>query len=250
MENLVGKYLHTQWIHNEGFQSNWLRRITRQTKTQYICDVQHSLLLSDKYKKIIDSTGEYFYGLFADWAKRFTEKDGKIRRQTTNRDNTDGVNTINLVTDFKSLLCKYKYNELFEVDIRTILTDDSLTLDYSNMYFNRYNELRPGIYDERDFFVFDTELISFDDDIWGETAKHLTELFGVPAYKVDELYNRIDTTHDHTIYKYSATHYHINHHGNDAKVIGFEDHQKNRTVSFWLFEDRIVFKTNDGIDTW
>lgn len=49
MKNLIGKYIISTWDHREGYKQNWLRRINRQTATQYISDVQWTLLLSDKY---------------------------------------------------------------------------------------------------------------------------------------------------------------------------------------------------------
>lgn len=250
MENLTGKYIFTQWKHNNGFQQNWLRKITRQTKTQVICDVQHTLALSSKYKKMYAAGNDYFFIKVKKWAKRFKYQDYQLVRKTTHLDNTDGIHSVKIVNDFNSLLCVYKYNELFETDIRDFLSEHSHTLNSANHIFKVYSEHVK----ERDnlhniIYKIDTKLVNISDDVYGKTAKYLGNLFNLPVYRVTGLVN-VNTIHDLGRFSESAIHYHMIQEGWDKDIINWDQHMKNMTVSFWVFEDRVVFQSQDGIDSW
>lgn len=255
MKNLKNKYLLCHWIHNEGYETRWLRRITRQTKTQLICDVQRTLLLSDKYKKMYDNRSDYFIGIVKRWAKRFYMKDGKIIAQNTHLSNPDGKSIITFIDDNKDdLLCSLSYNELFERDIREFLPEDSSTRETITQYVERKGKFyaEQGVpFDGEKLYTIVTEPMDENDDIWGETTKHLKKLFNRLVYMVNELYVKICTTHDEkSLFRQTATHYHINHHGDDKLILTRIENKFNRTISFWLFEDRVVFKDEDGIGTW
>lgn len=43
---------------------------------------------------------------------------------------------------------------------------------------------------------------------------------------------------------------HINHHGDDKKVLTMSETKDNTTISFWLFDDKVVFQTEGGIESW
>lgn len=250
MKNLVNRYVFCQWKHNEGYQQNWLRRITRQTKTQYIADCQHTLLLSDKYKKLYDSKkSDYLYGIFQVCATRMRMIGDKLVGQTTHLSNPDGVNTIELVEDFSSLKCKYKYEELFDVDLRNILFIDSKMIKHMNWSYNHFKEIQSDVKDEI-FYKFKTTEISENDDCYGEIAKHLKQLFSLPVHHAHETFNNIDTIHEKSRFSESAIHYHMNFFGDDKPVITSKENYHNSTISFWLFDDKVVFKHEDGIDSW
>jgi hypothetical protein len=264
-EDLKGQFVLCQWKHDKGYQQNWLRRITRQTKTQYICDVQHTLLLSAKYKKLYDSKkSDYLYGLFQRCAFRLRMVKGKLVSQVTNLSNPDGFNHITLLSDIKTnhsaLLCPLKYEELFDIDIRTVLPLDSHTLEGFNRKrkfaeernAERKAEGKPIMYDDVDA-VYKISTCKAENgfmDCHKSIIEHLTELFNVPIYELNDYFAKVDTTHDTTIYSKTAIHYHINHYGNDKPVISFKENQNNDTIAFWLFADKVVYKRVEGIDSW
>lgn len=253
MNNLIGKYIFSEWTHNEGYKQNWMRRITRQTKTQYIADVQHVLLLGDKYKKLYDEKkSEYLYGIFQKPAKRMRMVKNKLVEQVTHLSNPDGVHNITLIEDFSILRCKYSYNELFDTDTRNILSPESDILEHMNWWKTQLEKDGGKVkVDNFDFlFKFDTEEVVKVDSVWYTTAEHLKELFGVPAYHIKEHFGKMNTTHERSIYSDTAIHYHVNHNGGDKPILTFKENYHNHTISFWLFEDKVVFKDESGIDSW
>jgi hypothetical protein len=246
MKNEINNYIYSQWKHREGFESNWLRRITRQSKTQLICDVQRTLLLSDKYKKMYDAGHDYMMGVYPRWAKRFKIKNNDIKESITHLHNTDGVRKSTLLNgDFSKLLCPHKYEDLFNVDIRPLFEKDSITISSADDSYNVHKD----IFTEDRFYFLSVEPVTSDHDYYGNIAGHLYDLFKVPVYKVYDLWFKINTIHDRSIYN-SGIKYHINHYGGDVPIITSKENRKNRTISFWLFEDKVVFKTEDGIDAW
>jgi hypothetical protein len=251
MENLIGKYIFDEWTHNEGFKQNWLRRITRQTKTQYIADVQHTLLLSSRYEKLYDEKkSDFLYGIFKRCAKRMRMVKGQLIEQLTYLSNPDGIRKITLVEDFNILKCKYSYNELFDTDVRKFLSPDSNMVKDMNWWKEQFEKDKLKV-DNYDFvFRFDTEEIIKVDSCWYTTSEHLKELFGVPAYHIKEHFGKMDTTHEKSIYSKTAIHYHINHFGGDKPILTFKEKYHNHTISFWLFDDKVVFRGESGIDTW
>ena len=43
---------------------------------------------------------------------------------------------------------------------------------------------------------------------------------------------------------------HITHHGNDVKNIKYNVNKFNTTISFWVFEDRVVYQEETGLGEW
>jgi hypothetical protein len=247
MENLIGKYIISTWKHNEGFQQNWLRRINRQTKTQYVSDVQWTLLLSDKYKKLYDADSDFFYKRFNRCAFRCRFAKGKFIPQKSYLSNSDGVDILNLVEDFSTLKCEYEYSHLFENDIRNILPSDSKKLKEFKDTWDYFEEKELNNNTEDKFYVFNTYKTKEDDTV----AAHLRELFGdVEVLKVSEAIHSIDTIHEKSIYSNTAIHYHINFHGGEKEIRSRQENYHNTTISFWFFGDRIVYKYNSGIASW
>jgi len=249
MENLYNKFVFDCWKNYNGYEQKWMRRITRQTKTQYIADCQHTLALSDKYKKLYNKGSEYLYEIFQHCAKRFRMVNGKLTGQVTHLSNPDGVKTVTLIEDFNIMTCKYKYEELFDIDVREVLPVDSRTLSQLKRKCEIYSKNSKMV--ESDFYILTTVTNENSyTDCFKEVYEHLNNLFNRPVYMIDEMFARIDTTHERSKYSDSAIHYHMNFFGDDKPVITFKENQKNVTISFWLFEDRVVFKNEDGIDSW
>lgn len=251
----MSKFIYTVWKHNEGFTSRWLRRVTYTTKRYLCCDVQPVLLLCGKWERLYkENLVDYHYGFKRRFAKKFRQNDnGQIVRQTTYLDNTDGSNTVTVVQDFSQLKSAVPYDKMFNVDIRDVLPTDSKFLDRYSRSFDIWSDLLEGdrlIKFENRFFKLTTEKVCEDDCLDGLIITHLKKLFNLPVHRINETYIKIDTIGDNTVYSQSATHYHINNASDDVRIIDFSSNRENVTISFWLFDDLVVFRREDGIDTW
>lgn len=247
MKEHIGKYVFTTWTHNSGFRQQWLRHINRVTK-HYLCsDVQHTLALGDKWKKKYDKGSDYYYVIHKPWAKRFRFVDGNLVREGSHRNNTDGQFTAEFVEDFSSLKCKYAFSELFNTNILDNVPEGR----YRDRIIKRADELAERFkVDSSKFTNMGVEMIAPDDDVYGHTASHLMKLLGVSKVaKVQSFYIQLDTTHHQSKYTETATHYHIIEQPNKSPI-SFKEHYRDQTISFWLFDDLVVFKLEDGIDTW
>jgi hypothetical protein len=253
MKNLKGKYIFSEWKHNEGFQQKWLRRITRQTKTQYIADVRHTLLSASNHKKLYaEKKSDFLYGIFQNCAFRMYMKGGQLFERLSYLSSNEGERKLTLIEDFSILKCKYSYNELFDTDVRKFLSSDSDMLEDMNWWKTQFEKDKDKLKVENTDFVFkfETEEVVKVDSCWYTTAEHLKTLFGVPAYHIKEHFGKMNTTHEKSIYSDTAIHYHVNHNGGDKSVLTFKENYHNDTISFWLFEDKVVFRGESGIDTW
>ena len=227
--SLINRYISITWKHNEGYTSRWLRRVTRETEKYIICDVRHTLWFNEKDKA---KFGSYRYKVYKPYAKRFKQTDTGLVEVIGKRRNPDGVNYVNLIEDFNTLLCEYKYNDLFETDVRILLPKDTDYNDILGFPKDSYC-ITPKLVDEQHRLNY--------------IAEHLNKLFNRPVYFFSTY---IELIHEASPFSYSATHYHINHFGNDKEVLTSDEVRKNCTIAFWLFEDKVVFKFQTGIDTW
>jgi hypothetical protein len=249
MEDLHNRFIFSEWKHNNGFEQKWMRRITRQTKTQYIADCQHSLELSDKYTKLYNAGWDDMFSVFKKCAKRYRLVDNKLVGQNTHRSNPDGVRTITLIDDFNIMKCKYDYTELFDIDIRTVLPSDSKTLERANRTAKILNA-KYKIQEDEMYTLRIRENNNSYTDCFVEVYNHLAQLFNKPVYMVDQMNLSINTTHDNSKYSNSAIHYHMNHFGGDKPMRTRKEDEHNMTISFWLFDDKVVFMKEDGIECW
>ena len=104
MENLYNRFVFTHWKHNNGFEHRWLRRINRQTKTQYISDCQRYLISGDE---------KYMKGIFHSCATRFFfDKNGSFNQIRGRKYNTDGIHTVKLLEDFNILNASISFDDL------------------------------------------------------------------------------------------------------------------------------------------
>ncbi len=250
MKNLIGKYIISTWDHREGYKQNWLRRINRQTATQYISDVQWTLLLSDKYRKLYETGVDFFYKRFTSAAFRCRFANGKFIPQKTHLSNPNGVQVLNLVEDFSLLKCKYSYSDLFETDIRKILPDDSDMLKEFEDSWKFFEERNLNNNTKEKFFTFTTYKPK---DYYDENSvsAHLRKLFGdVEVLKVHESIHSMDTINETSIYSDTAIHYHINFHGGEKEIRSRKENYHNTTICFWFFGDTIVYKYAQGLNSW
>lgn len=243
----VGDYIKEEWKHNSGYRSTWVRRIDRETKTQFVSNCNRGM------KPRTEPTVYVFpsYG-----TTKFIKTPDFIKSSVTQLSNPDGHTVHTVIKDFKKdLLCKYSYDELFETDVRELQKGMEehnnpvkmklwrLEKDYYKNYKN---------WDEDKYFKisFDLSNVSEKEDHWNKPlVDYLEETFGVPVYNI---WN--DKVREHNTQGKlceSMTLMHVNHFGGvDKKKISREENECNRTIGFWLFEDRIIFQDEDGKDTW
>lgn len=197
MENLINRFVLDVMIDND-YQLNWLRRITRQTKTQYIADVQYIIDFKNNLPR---------YKVSNHCAKRYKLIKG-VLKPIDKQYYYNHLNDITLINNFDILLCSFKYEELFKNII--------------------------PVYVE-----------NIDD----ETVNYL-KIFNKPIYQIYDFMGDIDTINGFTIFSKSAIHFHINHFGGNKDIRTTLENRPNKTISFWLFEDKLVFKLEYGINTW
>lgn len=244
MENLEqykGKFIFSELVNPNGYEHKWLRRITRTTKTQVIADVQR---VTDDYDTKVTKKTWYKQRAF-----RMNEKNGTLVERMSRNYNDESTRTVKLVDDFQSLKCKYSYEELFDTDIREIFAPDSYLIEMTKHSIEVKKERGRDI-DEADEYRVLMHLVN-DGDIRSETANHLKSLFGdLPVYAINSIRGTADTTNEISKFSKSAIHYHINHNGGDGDYISKDANGGNITISFWLFDDRIVIQSEHGIELW
>jgi hypothetical protein len=225
--NLLNKLVLAEWI-NGDFRQLFLRRINRETKTQYISDVPKTCLDYDSEPPK--------YGHVAKWAKRFNKlPNGEIKARLNHRYNSDGHYELKIVENAsKDLLCKYSFDEVFNSKI----LNKWLFLEvYSENYpLKEYNNEE----DRNHPFAW----LRSNDRY--KLKNYLYELFNVPIYNLSDNYKMdlkeedwLDEDDNKTIFNKSMTLFH---------VIHFK--KKHYTIGFWLFEDKLVYKYDSGKSTW
>jgi hypothetical protein len=223
-----------------------MRRITRQTDTQYIADCLHILELSDKYKEMYDNGHDHMYSRFDRCASVFYKNGDQFINEKTDLDNPDGVNKVTLIDDFNILKCKYTYKELFETDVRTFLPSDSSTLETINNKVEFYSSISKK-FDYNEMYIIGVS----ESKHFTEISKHLEELFKRPAFMVNNMFTlKLDTTHEKSKFSETAIHYHMNFFGGDKELLTRLENYHNTTISFWLFDDKVIYQTEGGIGSW
>lgn len=259
----VGQYIFTHWIHNEGFESKWLRMITRQSETHLFCDVIPRLIT----KK---GTSNFTYKINKDWAERFKYDENNVFPVKTHLDNPDGIFTAKLVNDFSELICKEPYEKMFNLDIRENIKDDKFYEKCEKIAEFYKKNLKKEEVDKQWMLKSESEvdrlkknLEIIDNKLYKKACKslipiyqnienHLKELFNIKT--VEEvsktlIFEKLPARHGLNIYSQNAIHYHMNFYWK-KDILSFEENQYNATIAFWLFKDRLVYQKEDGIDTW
>jgi hypothetical protein len=244
IQDYKGKTLITRWTHNSGFKSNWLRRINRVSKTQLISDILRDTNFEKKTKE-----------LWKTHAHRFNIKDGNPVERRNHLANTDGVNTCDLFTSNDDIKCASTYAELFETDYRELFKDEPKVIERLNKTFEIMNkgcEIKENIESIEKYIYFPCVEISSEwylKDCFPKIIKHLEDMFGLPVYGWDG--DRINLTHNMSKLKSEGYCYHITKENEDKfSIPNTHTIDDNHTVMLWVFDDRIVFTTMDGIGTW
>jgi hypothetical protein len=204
-------YILENWV-NGDYQANYLRTINRENKKYLISDCQ-------RYVKSWDVPGQdYKYTFIYKWARKYFKDDSELgfRRSIDRNSNTDGVMNYSLVQPYE-VQCNEDFKKLFE--------GKHLSLYDFNIPTNH------------PFSGWDLKTVSY-----------LKSLF-----KTNEVYvffdDGIERKPQSDLHK-TGTLFHMNHFGIDKKFIKNDLQYYNRTIIFWLFENRLVFKYESGKDTW
>lgn len=239
MKNILGNFILDEFV-NGDFRVRWLRRITRETKTTYISYCQRSMVSKEECVRRAWSSKPY----------RKTS-DGGVKPIVTHLHNKNGASTLQVITDPSTLKCQYSYDELFNTDIREIQSPDCEPLHN----INRMNEMQKGK-DIRPLpYILDSTIYKCDPnnthfiDGWDSPViKYLEQLFKVPVYRLGML--KISEDDKPSKLSLSGTYFHITHFGDDKPTINFNENYHNRTILFWLFDNKLVFQYETGIDSW
>jgi hypothetical protein len=236
LEQYKGKFIFCSLVHHSGYTQKWLRRITRTTKTQIIADVQYVGNYNSSKNNEMERMNERAF--------RMNLKNDQLIERQPLANNKESIRTVSLVEDFNSLKCDMSYDELFNTDLRKIFEPTSDIIEFID-----YSNKRRNIENVDSEYKISTILVN-DVDHYSGIAKHLKDLFGnIPVYRILSQVT-LNTTHDETIFLKTAIHYHININGGDKPYITRKENSGNRTISFWLFDDKIVFQIETGIDSW
>lgn len=240
MKNTIklGDLIKEEWKNNNGFRSTWVRQIDRETKTQFISE-----------------SGRGSGGKFSTYcATRFFKKNNFIAPRNTRLSNPDGKITLTKIQDLKKdLICRYTYKELFETDLRELQSGlkevDPLCVKLRKIE-NKWFEGSKN-WDETEYFKagYRVRNVSEEKDYWNyPLVQYLEKLFGVTVYRINE---KVREHNEQSKLYESITLMHINYFGGiDNKVITLDEGYHNRTIGFWLFEDKLIFQYEDGKETW
>lgn len=225
MENYVNRFIYTKWLHKDGFQQRWLRRINRQTEAQFVSDCQRTLTgKKDCYDK------QKFYHC----ATRFKIGKNSGDLIELGRKNPDGNLTVALVDDMSQIDC-------------------DITLEEFKAELDRINQgVKEEHKDAMNVYYHSVHLAEPKSDLYNSIKLHLLELFGsdTELIKLSDNSGAISTTHGKGVITYNAVHYHITIHGGEADTITFEEDRKNTTIVFWKFGKTIIFDYAKGIGSW
>jgi hypothetical protein len=249
MENLLGKHLFINL--NLSFPENGIyrvmRRINRETKTQYISDAQRFLYVKEKGKDNWDKK-PIFHGT----SKRYRKKK-MFDKQGNLIDKYKIVDS----TDYSAMISDIPFNELFKIvkgdgndylskhDLKTFNKKVGLSL-LPKIPFRKTN---------KDGYILQDVCI----DTKSYVANHLKEVFGVDVYVVDRMWcdkrfiGKQYCGHNYS-FKYSrecdfdrnAVFYQETSFGGDKSIISKEEDEHNSPVFLWFFKDKIVYKKNSS----
>lgn len=239
MKSKVGKYIIEEWV-NGDYKKRWVRRIDRETKTKYVSNTQ-------RYAKNWDVNGGDIKVFFSEWAKYFRKGiNGIPERIINNRSNTDGVINLKIVNNLTIIKSTYTFDELFNTDLRNIQNKEAYPLKQLLLR----KQKRENSVTEEDFILknhielhIGAEKADAIHNWDAPIVKFLEDTFKVPVY-----YN-YETVNEHTNQSklsHASTYMHITHFGGTKKEITFQENFFNRTIQFWLFDDKLIFQYADG----
>ncbi len=235
LNKILGGFILERWI-NGDYQSTWLRRINRETKTMYISDGER--VLSEKKNK--DDITTFINAPYK--AARFRKRlNGKFTAVRTHLHNPHCHAEVMLISDMEQLVSPYSYDELFKVDVREFQDKGSRPLTDIDMLNTNHKDGTNAIPYVLDRLISkcnrnDTSYIGgWDSELIG----YLEDTFKVPVYQMSLV--KIEEHDKQTKLTKAAIQFEITHFGGDKKLLTQKENYMNRAIQFWLFPDKLVF---------
>lgn len=246
--HLLGKYLFMtsdlSWPKNGVYRA--LRRINRETKSQYISDVQRVPYCYNKNGKRVFDWKRYEW--FQKIAKRF------IKNKLFNEDGTlteyYGKTTL-IDGDYSSMLSDTNFNDMFR-----IVKGDGRN-DLWEFESNSIAEQLKGIFKKTKVNKGILHPVCIDTN--SHIGTTLKKDFGVDVYIVDRMWDDKRFVYDRGVsghyshnhqkscdFDRNAVFHQITNSGADKSIIRDEDNKSNKPILIWFFEDRIVYKEEGG----
>lgn len=214
-----------------------LRRINRESKTQFISDVQ-------RVPARVKGSNDFNWGIYSNFhiiAKRFIKN--KLFNDKAELTNYYGETTALIEDDLSSMLSDVPFEEMFN-----IVEGNNKNDIYNHIYnVENFAEIRKNKILKPFNVCIDSE---------GEIGKLLKKEFNIDVYVTDVLYDHINKKHFDYNYskkdKYSRNSilHQVTKFGNDKKQISKEDNSKNSPIIMWIFKDKIVYKESSGHSEW
>ncbi len=230
--NLLNKHLLSTIVTiDENKVYKFLRRINRETKTQYISDVQRACDWGETNNKWVN---------FQIIARRYR----KNKLFLNDKSISDYYGNCKLVENNSLLIGDTDFKEMFKI-VPGNNRDDLFKygLNSRNSFFNLFQSKKTKPF----LCCLDT----------GYIGQYLKETFNVPVYIVDRMYNEetskhFSLGHDEIYDKYqrNAIFYQVTSSGNDKKIITTEENRNNSPIILWFFENHIVYCKATGYSEW
>lgn len=241
-DTLLGKYILENWV-NGDFESNNLRHINRENKKYYISD-------TDRTAKDWRAKNIKYVHIYKWASKFFKDPSSKLgfRRSNAERNNNDGIMTYSVFISPAQCKCKYSFNELFNVDLRTVQNTEDYPLKMKLMEWDKWGK-QTKLTEEEYFKIFLHEENPKPTDYNFHSTTHLKKLFGVSkVYRISEMAS-INEHHTYTKLSKSGTLFHVLH-DTHIKELEQKKAHRNHTILFWLFDDKLVYQSESGKSTW
>jgi len=236
--NIVGKHIliKSEFIgwNKDKYKYNTLRRINRETPSQFVSDVQRFSYYRTKPAE---------YELFKKISRRFKKKE--LEQSLESED--ENIYIIEPDSTIEPMKCSVPFERLF-----FICNGDMMQKFMERAEREHKNEFTHPV------CLFDNEHIGKH---WGESnekiANHLREITGIETiYMADSLSSKINKNNWHYTKLESDEHgremifYQITHHGDDKSIIYDDEDQYNEPIGFWVFDDCVVYKRMSGYSEW
>lgn len=221
-----------------------LRRINRETKTQYISDAQRFLFVEEKTGKNNWKKKPIFYRTSKRFKKKilfdtggdFTEKYGKVTIVDSN--------------DYTAMKADVLFADLFRV-VKGNGRDDLLQYDLDN--FPKKLGMFGKVRRKKNKEGFTLQDVCIDTESY--IGKHLKDVFGVDVYVADRIWcdkrfvgnqycgsnHRFEYSRE-CDFDRNAVFHQVTGSGGDKVVISSDEDDHNSPVFLWVFDGKIVYK--------
>lgn len=260
MKDLLGKHIFftcgLSWPENGIYRA--LRRINRETRTQYISDVQRAPYVrwnrAKNHQREFDWDRKVWFHKIARRyrKKKLIDKNGNLTNFYHDATFVDDSDYSVMISDkpFEELFTVVKgdgEDDLFEHDLKTFGKKTGWKGVLPKRFYRKTNK---GGYILQDVCIDTKSFI----------GQHLKEVFGVDVYVVDRMWcdkRFVGDQYCGSNYSFensrecdfdrNAVFHQVTASGGDKPEITKEENNHNSPVLLWFFEDRIVYKEERGL---